>query len=180
MYFTEWKEKIAAQFDKLKGSVLDLLAKGKQTKSTRIQGTGTAAFGKPSTVLTVKFSFFIKRFREIFSPGHVPGWRKPLMLFGFGGLAVLFLILIIAAAVLNFGKPKESSVQNLAAGPAIPQEELFIPAEPDFLPEFLLEREPRRFWSLEDIRPYWKNPGDPERWRGEIKSAVDKLMEGVP
>jgi len=59
-------------------------------------------------------------------------------------------------------------------------EELFIPAEPDFVPEFIFEREKRRFWSLEDIRPYWKAPDSNDRWTEEIKSAVDKLMEGIP
>ena len=68
----------------------------------------------------------------------------------------------------------------MSSGPYIPPEELFIPTEPDFLPEFLLEREPRSSWSLDEIRPYWKNPGTPEFWQEEIKSAVDKLMEGVP
>ena len=121
--------------------------------------------------LTRVVDFFADRF---------PERKSRLMLFGFGGAAVLFLILIITILAVNLGKPKESSVPDLAAGPVIPSEELFMPAEPDFLPKFLLQREPRSSWSLGDIRPYWKSPGDPEFWRGEIKSAVDKLMEGVP
>jgi hypothetical protein len=104
--------------------------------------------------------------------------KKRLVLFAFGGLAVLLLVLLIAAIAFNSSEHENVPV-NMTAGPYIPTEDLFIPAEPDFLPEYLLEREPRLFWSVEDIRPYWKNPGTPELWREEIKSAVDKLMEGV-
>ena len=104
--------------------------------------------------------------------------RRPI-LFAFGGALVLFFILIIAILTVNPEKPKKISSPDMAAGPAIPPGDLFIPAEPDFLPEFLLERDPRRSWSLEDIRPYWRNPDNSEFWRGEIQSAVDKLMEGV-
>ena len=105
--------------------------------------------------------------------------RRP-MLFALGGFAVLFLILIIAILAANLGGPKKSAPVDLSAGPVIPPEDLFIPEEPDFLPDFLLEREPRRSWTVDDIRPYWRNPGNEGLWRGEVKSAVDKLMEGVP
>jgi len=57
---------------------------------------------------------------------------------------------------------------------------LFYPLEPDFLPGFLPEREMRRFWTLDDIRPYWKAPGNSPWWMEEITSTVDSLMEGVP
>jgi len=68
----------------------------------------------------------------------------------------------------------------VCAGLVLSQDDFFIPAEPDFLPEFLLERDPGHTWSIEDIRPYWKSPERTGRWQDEIKSAVDKLMEGVP
>lgn len=114
--------------------------------------------------------------------GRFPeGKRKPL-LFAAGGIAVLFLILVIGLAVSGSRtRERESApLTNVTAGFGIPAEELFIPAEPDFLPDFLPAREPRSSWSVEDIRPYWKNPENPEFWRGEIKSAVDKLLEAVP
>jgi hypothetical protein len=111
--------------------------------------------------------------------GRFPERQRKPMLFALGGLVVLFLILVITLAALDLRKEEDAPVSNVT-GPAIPAEELFIPAEPDFVPEFLPAREPRSSWSVEDIRPYWKNPENTELWRGEIKSAVDKLMEAVP
>lgn len=145
------------------------------------QDTETAGVSETSrTGLAAILDFLKGRFLEAFNPGNLPVWKKRLMFFGFGGMAALLLILLIATIALNFGKSKDGSVQNLASGPAIPPEELFIPAEPDFVPQFLPEREPRSFWSLDDIRPYWENPGNSELWQEEIKTEVDKLMEGVP
>ena len=114
--------------------------------------------------------------------GHFPEEKRRIILFTFGGLVALLLILVISTLVIHSGRPKNSASVEVSAGPLlnIPPEELFIPAEPDYLPEFLLEREPRHSWSIEDIRPYWKIPENPELWREKIKSAVDKLMEGVP
>ena len=110
--------------------------------------------------------------------GRFPEEKRRPMLYGIGGLVVFFFILIIALAA-NSGKPRATAVPDMISGPQIPPEQLFFPAEPDFLPEFLLEREPRSFWTIEDIRPYWRNPGNPDLWREEINSAVDRLMEGV-
>jgi hypothetical protein len=108
-----------------------------------------------------------------------PDKKKPLFI-GLGALALLFLILIIAAGISSSRKRRMASPDAVAGSLTIPTEELFIPAEPDFVPEFIFEREKRRFWSLEDIRPYWRIPDSSDRWREEIKSAVDKLMEGIP
>ena len=102
--------------------------------------------------------------------------RKPL-LFGLCGFAVLFLVLLITGLAVGIGKPEKAV--SMASGPFIPVEDLFIPAEPDYVPDFIPEREPRSSWSLDDIRPYWRSPGNSEYWRREIKSVVDKLMEGV-
>lgn len=112
--------------------------------------------------------------------GHFPAEKRRTMLLALGGLTALFLILIISILAATFSGPKKDVPAAMSAGPNIPSEDLFIPGEPDFLPDFILEREPRRSWSLEDVRPYWKNPANPELWRGEVKSAVDKLMESVP
>jgi len=104
---------------------------------------------------------------------------KPPVLFIAGGLAALLLILVITAVALSARGPREGAATHRAVH-LIPPEELFIPAEPDFVPDFLLEREPRHFWSVEDIRPYWRVPANPEFWQGVIRSAVDELMENVP
>ena len=136
------------------------------------------AHAKTHGFLAGKLNFMKSRFSRVFNLGHFPeGKRRPIF-FAFCGLCVLFLILAISALALNSGKPKKNALPERMAG--IPYEELFFPSEPDFLPKFLLEREPRPFWTVEDTRPYWKAPGNPEFWKGEIKTAVDKLLEGVP
>ena len=93
------------------------------------------------------------------------------------GVVLLFLIILIPAA--NAGKSKKAAGSILPSGLSIPSDELFFPDEPDFMPEYILEREPRGFWSLEEIRRYWKVPQHTELWKNQIKSAVDNLMEGV-
>jgi len=108
-----------------------------------------------------------------------PDKRKPLLI-GSGTLIGIFLILVIASGISSSKKKRAASNEGAPEGLTIAVEELFIPAEPVFVPEFIFEREKRRFWSLEDIRPYWKTPDSGDSWREEIKSAVDKLMEGIP
>ena len=104
--------------------------------------------------------------------------KRRLILFGFGAFVLLFLILIVLL-IVNPGKPRGIAAPEAMVRSSIPPEQLFIPAEPYSIPEFLLEREPRRFWTMEDIRPYWRNPEHPELWRNEIRTAVDELLEGV-
>jgi len=105
--------------------------------------------------------------------------RRPILL-AIAGSAMLFLVLIISVPVTLSGRPRQAGSSRAVSGPVIPVEELFIPSEPDFLPEFILEREPRSFWSLEDLRPYWRALESTELWREQITSAVDRLMESVP
>ena len=112
--------------------------------------------------------------------GKIPKEIRKPMLFGFGGLAVILLIMVISFIAASSGGPKKNSSAGIAAGPYIPPDELFIPAEPDFLPDFIPGREPRQSWSAEDARPYWRNPANQDIWREEVKSSVDKLLEGVP
>ena len=106
--------------------------------------------------------------------------KKRLILLGLGGVTVLLLGLLVFIIVRNVSRSERTGSSNVASGLSIPVEELFFPAEPDFLPGFLPERERRRFWSLDEIRPYWKAPGNSVWWMEEITSTVDSLMEGVP
>jgi hypothetical protein len=124
------------------------------------------------------FSVMITHLNNLLD-GAGPDKKKPLLI-GIGGLAGIFLILVIVAGISSSKKRRIISPEAAPEGLTIAAEELFIPAEPDFTPELIFERERRRFWSLEDIRPYWRTPDSGDRWREEIKSAVDKLMEGIP
>lgn len=142
----------------------------KREKISKLPGKFEEILSEIKSVLVSLFGRILERFPE--------EKRRPIM-FGTAGALLFFLVIIIALSA-NSGRPERAAAQEMAIGPSIPIEELFLPAEPDFLPQFLLEREPRQFWSLDDIRPFWRNPGSPELWRREIHSQVDRLMEGVP
>ena len=105
--------------------------------------------------------------------------KKQPMFFLVGGLVVLFLVLLISALAL-VGRGADGGLLYTGVISGIPPEELFIPAEPDFVPGFILEREPRHFWSIDDIRPYWRSSGDPGFWQEVLRSAVDEIMQNVP
>ena len=134
-----------------------------------------AALGELCASFTGKIASTTDRLLDRF-----PQNKKRPMLFAIGAAALLFIILLIAALALNSQGPRQSAIAGIGITLNIPPEELFIPDEPDFIPDFLLERESRNSWSIEDIRPYWRNPGNWELWRREIQSAVDSLMESVP
>jgi hypothetical protein len=103
-----------------------------------------------------------------------------------GGLAILLLCLIGFLIVMNqdakipskFSRTLSNDFKPLSIAP----EALFLPDEPDFLPEVLLEREPRNPWTVEDVRPFWTDPlhDDPQLWRERIKATIDEFLEGIP
>jgi hypothetical protein len=173
------KEKINGILESIRGipeKAGGLFGKVKAPKSED-ESSETEVLKKPSF-----FPVLIDRLNSIFNSiidRLGPDKRKP-MLMGFGALTAIFLILVIAGGISSSKKRRTVSPEAVSEGLTIVVEDLFIPAEPDFVPEFIFEREKRRFWSLEDIRPYWKTPDPGDRWREEIKSAVDKLMEGIP
>ena len=134
------------------------------------------------------FSTLGERIRDLIDRAHefindrldrLPEEKKKPFLIGLGGLGALLLIILVII-IVKPGRGGQNSTSAMARSFVIPQEELFLPSEPDFVPEFLFERQPRNVWLLEDIRPYWISPEVSGFWRDEIKSAVDELMEGVP
>jgi hypothetical protein len=106
--------------------------------------------------------------------------RRPVLLC-LGGMVVLFICLIVILLAVNPGRAGAKEVREPVETALLP-EELFFPGEPDFVPSLLLQREPRRFWTVEDVRPFWKDPGSlgRDRWRDEMGAVIDKLMEGIP
>jgi len=173
--FAAIKGSFSALFSKVASLFSSAKSKGKKSKKSRppAKDAGFAFFTKLGAIFSAKIDFIKNRLL-----GNLPENKRRPVLFAFGGLLALLLILIIGAISLNSVKPRDNDSALRIAG--IPHEELFYPAEPDFLPDFLLDREPRRFWTADDIRPYWRPPAYSEYWQREIKSSVDKLMEGVP
>jgi hypothetical protein len=104
--------------------------------------------------------------------------QRPLFLC-LGGIVVFLICLIVIT--LAMGRPKEGGARE-AVELAIPPEDLFFPGEPDFVPSLLLEREPRGFWTPDDIAPFWEDPLNlgRDRWVKEMELVMDKLMEDVP
>jgi hypothetical protein len=156
---------------------------------TRIAGTAKElfskipealkGFGKAPAKTFTQLPDIIAQISDRFL-GHIPEKKRRPILLCFGALIIIFLILIIAGSAMRSRKPDSDAFAGLAAGPRIPPEDLFIPEEPDFIPDFIPGREPRQSWSVDDIRPFWKNPANQGLWRDIIRSEVDKLLEGVP
>jgi len=95
---------------------------------------------------------------------------------------LLFLILAISShKPVSEEKPPNIETESTAQY-AFPAEDFLLPYEPDFVPDVLLEREPRENWTEEDARPFWTDPmeGNEELWRKRIESGIDSLLEQVP
>ena len=105
--------------------------------------------------------------------------NRKTMLVVLGGLLVILLVLLIVISVSRSGRRSNDTEQLASLGFNIPVEDLFMPSEPEFLPDYLLEQEPRSSWSIEDIRPYWTAPANPEIWRNEIRAAAERFLEGA-
>ena len=145
---------------------------GKKWLSISFYGSLLKNLGKPvSNFLFPLENRYLHRFPE--------KQRRPIIL-GIAGAAMLFIILIISIPVSLSGRTRQAAPVRVTSSYIIPAGDLFIPSVPDFLPEFIIEREPRGSWILEDLRPFWRVPENTELWRNEIKSVVDRLMESVP
>ncbi|MDR3114622.1 MAG: hypothetical protein LBU25_03780 [Treponema sp.] len=129
----------------------------------------------------------IRSTMQTFRISMMDAWqtRRNLLLL-LGGLVFLLICLMgilismhhNAQIPSNFSRTLSNDFKPLSIAP----EDLFLPEEPDFLPEVLLNQEPRNPWTLEDVRPFWTDPlqDDPELWRERIKATIDTFLEGVP
>jgi hypothetical protein len=113
-----------------------------------------------------------------------PGQRRIILLCGTAALAlILFLLVLLVVVDHRRGAPPDTGQElRSALGPRpIAPEELFLPEEPDFLPDVLLNREPAP-WTAEDVRPFWTDPleGGEELWLERIETVIDDLLEHIP
>ena len=104
-----------------------------------------------------------------------------------GILVIMALLLVLA--VVSRQKTGSKQADGLSANAndpflreSLPADDFFLPYEPDFVPDVLLEREPKDTWTEEDARPFWTNPleGNEEAWRKRIESGIDSFLENVP
>jgi hypothetical protein len=111
--------------------------------------------------------------------------HRRIVLIAAAGLLVIILLLVVLAAVTfrgGGGTARNTETPALPENRAFLPEDFFLPYEPDFVPDVLLEREPRNGWTEEDARPFWTDPlkGNEEAWRKRIESGVDGILEQVP
>jgi hypothetical protein len=115
--------------------------------------------------------------------------RSNLILAGCAAGAVFIVLVLLIILSVRSRPPKQETSRDIQAELGAPvestliaPEEFFLPYEPNFVPDVLLEREPREGWSEEDARPYWTDPmeGNEELWRRRIEEGVDGILEKVP
>jgi hypothetical protein len=112
---------------------------------------------------------------------RIPGEKRSLLVKSLGAILGLCVLLLAVGVIMNRSKG-ETEAPARAGGPRIPMNELFLPDEPDVVPEVLLGRERRDAWSAADGEPFWTDPRDweDEDWRRRMSAEIDKLMESIP
>jgi hypothetical protein len=112
--------------------------------------------------------------------------KKLMVICGSAIVFLLLLLLLVISIRMNHNQDEMQKTfqgeNRLLAPEAIKQEELFLPSEPDFLPDVILDREPRSFWTDEDADQFWNDPldGNTEVWKNRIIESVDELLENIP
>ena len=149
----------------------------------QVMGLGTIISG---------FGEKIKNLLSVFSGFHPFRGRikinpRIVMIITAAILVIVVLLLILAVVSRSkAGSKQEKGLYEYALDPIqrekLPAEDFFLPYEPDFVPDVLLEREPKESWTEEDARPFWTNPLEDNEsvWRKRIESEMDSLMEHVP
>ena len=128
---------------------------------------------------------FLKRILAFFQNGleKLTGEKKRLFILVCTAILAVLLIFSVIMSIVKSGKKElPFEPERLRLLSAIPAEELFLPDEPDFLPEVILQRERRTNWTEQDASEYWQDPlrlGE-EQWRDKIESAIDEFLERVP
>jgi hypothetical protein len=141
--------------------------------SSRVKGTIRTVF---SRILSMKWAVGLSIIDELRK------YRKILML-AVGVIVFLSLTLVVISLINAESAKKLQSpipVENSRLI-SIPLEDIFLPDEPDFLPNAILKKQPKK-WDAQDARPFWTNPleNDSFQWQDNIKNTVDKIMEKTP
>jgi hypothetical protein len=114
--------------------------------------------------------------------------QRRVILLCLGGAAVVLILGLVLAALLR-GNAR-SARAAAAAGELtelfkplpIAPEDIFLPEEPDVLPEFIPARPQREAWTAADAAEYWTDPlaGKEALWRDRYSEAVEDMLEAVP
>ena len=137
--------------------------------------------------LRVRIQVILDRLLE-----RIPAGKRRLVLMITAGVCAVLLIIIAGTSLLARGRSGEQRISSSGYGASsgrdavqravIPPDELFLPAEPDFVPGVMLERDRRAAWTAEDAAPLWQDPlkNGEQEWRDRIEKTVDEILESVP
>ena len=105
--------------------------------------------------------------------------RRFLIFLGCAALSAVIITVVLSIVEQRTPQKKISETFKLKK---IPAEDIFVPDEPDFLPEVLLEKEQKKTWTEEDAAPFWTDPREDseDALKANIKNQVDKLLEKIP
>ena len=112
-----------------------------------------------------------------------PEDKKRLAIILTAGFCVILTIAVFGSLSRGASNEERQPEQEMTAvNTPISAEELFLPDEPDFLPEVMLDRERREIWTEDDALEFWQDPlrAGEEQWRDKIDAAVNELLERVP
>jgi len=114
----------------------------------------------------------------------IPPEKRRLVLTVSAGFCAVLVLILAGASLRGGNKGREAAVAKTVAVQQgyIPPDDLFLPDEPDFIPDILLGREQRASWTADDASPLWQDPlrNGEEPWRDRIERTVDEIMESVP
>ena len=138
-----------------------------------------------------KFASIFKKLPSIKGKGPIKTGRikiNPRILMISAAAILVIIVLLLILAIVSHPKTgqQQAGYFDRANDPiereTLPAEDFFLPYEPDFVPDVLLEREPKESWTEEDTRPFWTDPleGNEGTWRKRIESEIDSLLEHVP
>ncbi|GMO20555.1 MAG: hypothetical protein LBG79_08895 [Spirochaetaceae bacterium] len=100
----------------------------------------------------------------------------------------LFALICVLAVVITIFVAKALKNKKTKAPPPmfaiekIAEEDIFLPGEPDFLPEILFEQGQKKYWTKEDALEFWTDPAEfgDEVWLKKASEIIDEVLERVP
>ena len=104
------------------------------------------------------------------------------------GISVMGTLLILCIFIIARGFISRSvqgtgfqTFGNMSRTRIIPPEELFLPEEPDFIPDFIPDRPKKNVWTSADAEPYWVDPllEGSEKYINMIDTTLNNKMEQV-
>jgi hypothetical protein len=159
-------------WDKVSGRALDLADVIRQKRRS--------ALGKDTSVGHVS---------EEHAPAKpAPMWRKLLPAIIAGGAVCVAGVIVVVVLGTRDVEEKATVAPKKAALPlregTIEKADVFLPPEPDYVPDFVPPRPRRQEWTPSQMEEFWTPPsglGDSaEDLREKLSDTMDNIMERIP